>query len=160
MEDQPAPNAVVNATIYAPDFWPSNLPEDREGLKNLQKLLESQYKAIDWLPHELVDEIKSLYPEDSEVDEKMDGQRCQVAFSAKVTAFFFPGRLFLNYKQFVAAGQFFLDAWAVSSCHGAKSLSCFYGAPLGKAMSVNDPSKRKMLPSPKTMCCPFRVRFH
>ena len=154
---QPVPTRVVDAMVFAPDFWPIDLPNDIDALKNLQKHLESSYKGIEWLPQELIDEIKSLYPASTEIDDNMDGQRCQLAFSAKVTTFFYPGRVFLNYKQFVAAGQFFLDAWAVSSCHGAKSLSCYYGAPRGKALSINDPTKRKQMPSPKTMSCPFRV---
>lgn len=153
----PVANHIIVALIHAPDFWPSNLPNDIESLTNIQNHLERTYKATDWLPQELMDEIKLLYPSNTEIDATMDGERCQQAFSTKVEKLFFPGRVFLNYKQFVAAGQFFLDAWAVSSCHGAKSLSCYYGAPLGKALSVNDPAKRQLLPSPKTMCCPFRV---
>ena len=122
---QPVANNQVNSTIYVPDFWPSDLPNDHEGLTNLQKSLDSTYKTTDWLPQELLEEIKLFYPTSTEIDENMDGERCKTAFATKVTQFFFPGRVFLNYKQFVAAGQFLLDAWAVSSWHGAKSLSCY-----------------------------------
>ena len=96
--NQPVANLVADTStttgdmIY--DFWPLNLPHDIEALTNLQKHLASTYKAIDWLPYKLINEIKSFYPNSDEIDETMDGEHCQLAFSNKVARFFFPGKVF------------------------------------------------------------------
>jgi hypothetical protein len=80
------------------------------------------------------------------------------AFRIKFSDFFKVGRVFLNYKQLVAVGQYLLDAWAVSSSHEAKSLNCYYGAQYKKKpLGQTDPNRQAIL-SPKNLSCPFRVR--
>lgn len=150
--------SVLDVSISLPDFWPNILPTEVDMLKSLQQNLEANYDPIAWLPQSFIDEIQTFFPSDDDINPENEGQRCPHAFSKNIKSFFSIGRVFLNYKQFVVAGQFLLDAWAISSSHSAKSLSCYYGAPLGKEKSSAD-LKRKVLPSPKAMCCPFRVSF-
>lgn len=150
--------SFVGTAIHYPHFWPNSLPTGHDVLKSLQQHLETSHGATEWLPQPLLDEIESCFPSDEDIDRDVEGQRCPQAFSHNINKFFKKGRIFMNYKQLVAAGQLLLDAWAVSSSHGAKSLSCYFGAPLGKAMSSSGP-KRQLTASPKTLCCPFRVSY-
>ena len=135
---------------------PDVIPADKVGQSELQKQLEAEFENVEWLPEPLLQEIESCFPSDSDIDQANEGQRCPNAYTKSVSAFFKVGRMFINYKQFAAAGQFLLDAWAVSSSHGAKSLICFYGAPSKKGAQQNDP-KRQPIISPKQICRLFRV---
>ena len=148
------PSGIIT---HFPSFWPVNIPADKNAQQLLQKQLEAEYESTeDWLPEPLLAEVKSCFPSPDDIDEQNEGRRCPTAFSQKITKFFKVGRIFVNYKQFVAAGQFLLDAWAVSSTHAAKSISCYYGAAHGKGKDKPVPKRQPIL-SPKQLCCPFRV---
>ena len=158
--DTAAPNISIacdDCIIHLPSFWPDSIPADKKDQELLQKELEQQYETLDWIPPLLLEEIEACFPSAADIDQQNEGQRCQISFSRKISFFFKICRIFLNYKQFVAAGQFLLDAWAVSSTHSAKSLSCFYSPPLGKEKGKASSTKRLPTASPKQMCCPFRV---
>lgn len=152
----------VTNTIHYPTFWPNPLPTDPEAVR----LLETEWKDLslennDWLTEELIDEIHALFPAPNEIMEGQERTRCPQAYLQKVGKFFYVGRLFCNFKQFIQAGKFLLDAWAVQATAGAKSLACFYGDPSKKPRKSNDspvlPHSRKSKISPKTQNCPFRV---
>ena len=154
--DNIANSKIDQHTTLVPHFWPERVPPDQETQKLLQQQLETQYTSTDWIPVQLIQEIESYFPAIHHIDVSNEGQRCLKAFSENISHFFQVGRVFINYKQFAAVGQYLLDAWAVSSSHGAKSLICYYGAPCKKAKEPSDP-KRQLVVSPKQICCPFRV---
>lgn len=153
--------ALANAeTIHAPSFWPDVIPTMKDDQKKLQKQLEAQFDTnADWLPELLLQEIQSYVPSDDDIDQQNDGQRNPEAFSKKISEFFKVGRIFLNYKQLASAVQYLFNAWAVSSSHGAKSLTCFYGPPSKKGKQPID-QKRQPIISPKEIRCPCRVSLY
>jgi hypothetical protein len=48
--------------VHAPHFWVETVPPDKEAQTQLQNNLESQYKGLDWIPLNLLEEIDAFFP--------------------------------------------------------------------------------------------------